>query len=115
MDEETVTLFRPTGPAEYELLKQSGFRRWPPRLPEQPIFYAVTNEEYARQVASQWNVKDSGAGYVTRFQVQKTFMDHYPVHRVGGIEHAEWWIPAEDVEAMNDNIVGLIEVSGEYR
>jgi len=44
--QETVILYRPTGPKEMELLRQSGMRRWPPRLPEQPIFYPVTNEEY---------------------------------------------------------------------
>ena len=31
----------------------------------------------------------------------------YEIHRVGGIDHTEWWIPAED---LNANIVGLIEV-----
>ena len=38
---ETVTLFRPVGPKELALLQQNGFSRWPPRLPEQPIFYPV--------------------------------------------------------------------------
>ncbi len=114
MDEVTVTLFRPTGPAEYELLKQSGFSRWPPRLPEQPIFYAVTNEDYARQIAIQWNVKESGTGYVTRFAVRRSFIDRYQVHQVGRTNHTEWWIPAEHVQELNDNIVGLVEVIGEY-
>jgi hypothetical protein len=62
MDKTAVILYRPTGPKEMELVKQSGFTHWPPRLPEQPIFYAVTNEEYATQIASHWNVSDSGAG-----------------------------------------------------
>ncbi len=35
--EETVTLWRPTGPTELALVRQSGWRAWPPRLPEQPI------------------------------------------------------------------------------
>jgi hypothetical protein len=112
---ETVTLYRPTGPQELELVRASGFKRWPPRLPEQPIFYPVTNEEYAVQIARRWNVKDSGLGYVTRFYVHKSFMDRYPVEKVGGQEHTEWWIPAEQLEELNDNIVGLIEVIGEYR
>lgn len=112
--EETVTLYRPTGPKELELVRGSGFRRWPPRLPEQPIFYPVTNEEYAVQIARRWNVKDSGVGYVTRFQVRKAFMDRFPLQKVGGDEHTEWWIPAEQLEELNDNIVGLIEVIGEY-
>lgn len=112
--EPTVTLYRPTGPIEIELVKQSGFTRWPPRLPEQPIFYAVTNEEYARQIATQWNVPESGAGYVTRFQVKKSFMDQYPIHRVGGAKQSEWWIPAEDLEDLNGNIVGYIAIIDEF-
>ena len=112
--DETVTLYRPTGPEELELVRSSGFKRWPPRLPEQPIFYPVTNEEYAVQIARRWNVKDSGVGYVTRFLVRKMFMDRFPLEKVGGREHTEWWIPAEQLEEMNDNIVGLIEVIGEY-
>jgi hypothetical protein len=115
MSEATLILYRPTGPLELDLVKQTGYKRWPARLPEQPIFYTVTNEEYARQIAVQWNVKDSGMGYITRFQVRKSFMDHYPIHTVGQAIHTEWWIPAPDLEALNDNIVGLIEVIGEYR
>jgi hypothetical protein len=115
MIEGTVTLYRPTGPEELELVKQSGFKRWPPRLPGQPFFYPVTNEEYASQIATQWNVKERGVGYVTRFAVRKSFMDHYQVQKVGGTNHTEWWIPSEDLEKLNDSIVGLIEVIGEYR
>ena len=106
---ETVTLYRPTGPEELRLVEESGFRRWPPRLPEQPIFYPVTNEGYAREIAI-WNVRDAGVGYVTRFEVKKTFMDRYEVQTVGASEHTEWWIPAEDLDELNDNIVGQIEV-----
>jgi hypothetical protein len=113
--EDTVTLYRPTGPKELELVRDSGFKRWPPRLPEQPIFYPVTNEAYARQIAEEWNVQESGAGYVTRFLVKRDFMQKYMVQQVGGSAHTEWWIPAGELEAMNDNIVGLIEVIGEYR
>src|SRR5688572_29125215 len=107
---ETITLYRPTGPKELELVKLSGFKRWPPRLPEQPIFYPVTNEQYAIEIASQWNVKESGVGYVTRFEVKKSFMYKYQIQKVGGTHHTEWWIPAEELEELNDNIVGLIEV-----
>ncbi|WP_422979398.1 hypothetical protein [Undibacterium sp. TC9W] len=106
----TVTLYRPTGPEELALVRDSGNKKWPPRLPEQPIFYPVTNVEYAIQIARDWNVPASGSGYVTRFEVSKSFMDNYPVQTVGGAIHTEWWIPAEDVELMNANIVGQIEL-----
>ena len=110
----TITLYRPTGPIELDLVRQSGFRRWPPRLPEQPIFYPVTNEQYAIEIASQWNTKDSKIGYVTRFQVKAGFMSQFAIQKVGGAHHTEWWIPAEELEMLNDNIVGFIEIIGEY-
>ena len=115
MDDEvpTVSLYRPTGQKELELVEQSGFRRWPPRLPEQPIFYPVTNEQYATEIAISWNIKNSGVGYVTRFRVKKEFMDRFKIERVGAAHHTEWWIPAEQLDGLNNNIVGLIEVIGE--
>ena len=71
-------LFRPVGPKELELIEASGWREFPPRLPEQPIFYPVTNEEYAVQIARDWNVKESGSGYVTKFAVAADCISRYP-------------------------------------
>src|SRR5436309_354375 len=112
---ETLTLFRPVGPKELALIRASDNRAFPPRLPQQPIFYPVLNEEYAIQIARDWNVKDSGAGYVTRFRVRKEFVAKYPVQTVGNSTHKELWIPAEDLPAFNDNIVGEIEVIAEFK
>ncbi|MEL7484790.1 MAG: hypothetical protein AAFN41_10595 [Planctomycetota bacterium] len=109
-DEATVLLYRPTGPKELELVAESGYTAWPPRLPEQPIFYPVTNEAYAIQIARDWNVKESGSGYVTRFRVKRAFMEQFPVETVGGSQHTEWWVPAARLDELNDNIVGKIEV-----
>jgi len=114
-DEPTVTLWRPTGPEELALVEASGWAAWPPRLPDQPIFYPVLNEEYATKIARDWNVKASGVGYVTRFQVRKSFMDRYDVKQAGGRTILEYWIPAEDLDELNANIVGTIEVVAEYR
>ena len=75
----------------------------------------MTNEDYAKQIAVEWNVDASGVGYVTRFHVRQSFMDRYQCQKVGGAMHTEWWVPAEDLEQLNDNIVGLIEIIGEYR
>ena len=110
---ETVTMYRPTGPQELQLVADNNFSKWPPRLPEQPIFYPVTNEQYAIDISSDWNVKDSKIGYVTKFEVKKEFVDRYKIEKVGGVHHTEWWIPAEDLDELNDNIVGKIEVIGE--
>jgi hypothetical protein len=113
---ETTTLYRPVGPKELELIRISGDREFPPRLPEQPIFYPVLNEEYATQIAREWNAKSgSRIGYVTRFEVRTDFLRRYEVQTVGGSVHQEYWIPAEALPEFNRNIVGLIEVIAEFR
>ena len=78
-----VTLYRPVGPTELALIEASGWREFPPRLPEQPIFYPVTNEAYAIQIARDWNVKESGSGHVTRFDVDATYLNRYRKEQVG--------------------------------
>jgi hypothetical protein len=115
VNQETTILFRPVGPRELALIIASGYREFPPRLPEQPIFYPVLNEEYARQIARDWNVPASGAGYVVRFAVRKEFADKFAVQTVGGSVHKELWIPAEELGEMNRNIVGQIEVIAEFK
>lgn len=67
-------LYRPVGLHELALIWDSGMREFPPRLPQQPIFYPVANLEYATQIARDWNTKDNSfAGYVTKFAVADSF------------------------------------------
>lgn len=114
--EDTTTLYRPVGLAELKLIADSDWSEFPPRLPEQPIFYPVTNEAYARQIASTWNVQHDpgGRGFVTRFAVLTPFLSAYERKVVGGREHEEYWVPAESLAAFNDAIVGPIEVIASY-
>jgi len=111
---ETVTLWRPVGPAELELIRKAGMRAFPPRLPEQPVFYPVLTEEYAVKIARDWNVPASGAGYVTRYRVRRDFLAKYDIHEAGGHAHREYWIPAEDLRAFNAAIIGEIEIAAEF-
>jgi len=118
MDEpETTTLYRPVGAGELALIEASGFTWFPPRLPDQPIFYPVLNEEYAAQIARDWNARYNlpAVGYVTRFKVATDYLKRYDIHTVGGSTHQEYWIPAEELDEFNRNIVGLIKVIAEYR
>jgi hypothetical protein len=115
MNVETTILHRPVGPRELALIVASGYREFPPRLPEQPIFYPVLNEDYARQIARDWNVRDSGSGYVTRCAVRSEFLARYRAQTVGATSHRELWVPAAELADFNANIVGLIEVIAEFK
>lgn len=110
----TRTLYRPVGPTELDLIRESGWREFPPRLPEQPIFYPVLNKSYAAQIARDWNVKASGAGFVTRFEVKAEYVARFEEQTVGGSIHKELWVPAEELAEFNAHIVGTIEVIEEF-
>jgi len=109
MSNNTTTMYRPCNQAEIDLVAQSDYKKWPPRLAEQPIFYPVTNEQYAIDI-NAWNLSQFGIGYVTRFEVKSDFVNRYEIKKVGGAHHTEWWIPAEDLDQLNANIMGKIEV-----
>jgi len=115
--EETTILFRPVDEDELRLIADSGYRAFPPRLVRQPIFYPVLNEEYATQIARDWNARNSPAkaGFVTRFAVKTKYLSQFEAQKVGGSIHVEYWIPAEKLAEFNQNIVGLIEVISEFR
>jgi hypothetical protein len=117
MSDAVTTLYRPVGRKELELIRASGFRFFPPRLPAQPFFYPVLNEEYAVQIARDWNTKDETSGYegyVLMFDVRTKFLSRYNVHVVGNVNHREYWIPAGDMEELNLNIEGTIHVIREF-
>jgi hypothetical protein len=111
---ELVELFRPVGPKELQLIALSDYREFPPRLEGQPIFYPVLTFEYAAQIARDWNAPSAGVGYVTRFNVRADYLSRFVVHQVGGATHREYWIPATELKEFNRNIVGKIEVVGEF-
>lgn len=116
--DETVVLYRPVGAAELKLIEEAEFQAFPPRLTHQPIFYPVTNEAYAVQIARDWNTRDAASGfvgYVTRFRVRVDFLTAYPPQVVGAARHTEYWIPAEEMDAFNAALVGTIEVTHEFR
>ncbi len=110
-----MILYRPVGLAELKLIAEADYQSFPPRLPEQPIFYPVLNFGYAAQIARDWNTQSSPfAGFVTKFEVTEDYAGRFPVQVVGGREHQELWVPAEELEEFNRHIQGRIEVMAFY-
>lgn len=102
-----LTLFRPVGDAELALIAAAAWRRFPPRLPDQPIFYPVTNERYAREIAEGWN--QAAGVHVVRFRIAWDVARRWPVRCAGAGHHTELWVPAEELDDFNAAIVGTIE------
>jgi hypothetical protein len=52
---------------------------------------------------------------VTKFAVRADIANSYQRRIVGGREHEELWVPAEELAAFNAAIVGKIEMIAEYK
>ena len=107
-------LYRPVGFKELELILNTGCRRYPKRLPTQPIFYPVLNQEYAIEIAKKWNTKDSNSGfsgYVTEFNIDQEYMSKYESHIVGSTQHEELWVPSDQLSEFNSQIIVPIKIS----
>lgn len=111
---ETQTLYRPVNKVELDLIQELDWKAFPPRLPEQPIFYPVMNQKYASQITTEWNLPSYGNGFVTKFSLSKKYLSKYKIENVGGEIHNELWIPAEELPEFNNEIIGDIEVVEAY-
>jgi hypothetical protein len=110
---KTTTLYRPVGKVELLLIEGLEFKAFPPRLDWQPIFYPVLNQAYAEKIALDWNTKDEFSGYVgivLEFEVNADYASRFNVENVGDANHNELWVPSEELDEFNANIVGEIKV-----
>jgi hypothetical protein len=108
-----TTLYRPIGLKELQLIIDNGYKKFPPRLSWQPIFYPVLNQAYAELIALEWNTNDEFSGYcgiITAFSLPIDYLQKYPVQNVGAKIHEELWVPAEELEEFNNQIIGGIQM-----
>ncbi len=110
---KTITLYRPVGQKELDLIRDADYRAFPPRLSWQPIFYPVLDYDYACKIAAEWNTQDDengNVGYVTAFDIPEDYFETFEVQNVGGMNHNELWVPAAELESFNRMIAGEIRV-----
>lgn len=113
-----MKLWRPVGQKELAKIDASDMRAFPPRLPEQPIFYPVLSFEYAEKIARDWNSVRENHGYVgfvVEFDIDDAYASRFPEQLAGGKDCPELWVPAEELEEFNRHIRGRIEVVAKYR
>ena len=106
-------LYRPVGGHELKLIQQAGYKAFPPRFDWQPYFYPVLNEQYAIEIASKWNTKDEASayvGYVTTFQLTADYLAQFEIKNVGAAHHNEMWVPSDELEQFNQQLLGQIEI-----
>lgn len=117
MSENTRTLYRPVGLQEMILILEAEPHAFPPRKDGQAYFYPVLTEDYAHQIARDWNTKDEASGYagfVTSFAVEADYLEQFEEHIVSEPIHTELWVPAEKLTEFNKHIKGNVEIVASY-
>ena len=112
--QDYVTLYRPVGPGQLAAIIAADWRAFPSQWSNQPFFFPLMDQAYAERVAQQWNVHNSGSGFVLRFRVCKRFLADYEPKRIGGPSNWEYRIPAAELAQFNQHIMGTIELVEAY-
>ena len=112
----TLTIYRAISLQELEMIEASGFTRFPPRLPDQPVLCLSLQFAHAEQLARDWIARFCvpPAGFVTQCDVVLEFLKNYRTEPVEGTAFREYQIPSDDVLRFNNSIVGQIEIAAEF-
>lgn len=94
-----TVLYRVVHEAELAKIQQLEHKKFPP-LAGGETLQILVDEQHARAIA--------GPAWVTRFAVMNTALSKYP--RTGAKPREEIRVPASDVDALNEAIVGPIVV-----
>jgi len=107
-------LYRPVNKVELDLIQATDWKKFPPRLPDQPIFYPVTNQEYTSQITRELNLPFYKNGFVTEFELDNKYLSKFKIEKVGLDHHTELWVPADQLEEFNGEIINSIQVIEGY-
>lgn len=107
-----MELYRPMSAEEYKAVAAKEFRGFPPRTEEQPLFAALLSQTGAERIAKHMRIEKRAehTAYVVSFLVEDSFIRQFPVQHDDEPDYRAVWIPAEDVELLNQHLIGKIRM-----
>ena len=109
-----MELYRPLSAEEYRAVEEKGF---PPRSEEQPLFTALLSEEGATQIARHMRIAKTAENliYVVSFLVDDAYIRQFPVQHANERNRRALWIPADEVDILNQHLIGKIRLIASYQ
>ena len=108
-----MELYRPISADEYAAIKEKEFKGFPHRSAEQPLFTALLSQEGSIQIARRLRVDkqtESDMVYVVGFIAEDAYIRQFPVQHADDPERRALWIPAEEIDILNQHLIGKIRV-----
>lgn len=112
-----MELYRPLSAEEYRAVEEKGFTGFPPRSEEQPLFTALLSEEGATQIARHMRIAKTAENliYVVSFLVDDAYIRQFPVQHANERNRRALWIPADEVDILNQHLIGKIRLIASYQ
>lgn len=112
-----MELYRPLDAEEYHAIEARRFHGFPPRSEEQPIFTALLSEEGASQIARHMRISKQADNtvYVVSFLVDDAYIRQFPVQQAHERDRRALWIPADELDILNQHLIGDIRVLASYQ
>lgn len=112
-----MELYRPLNAEEFHAVEARSFRGFPPRSDEQPLFTALLSEEGASQIAKHMRIAKEAENtvYVVSFLVEDAYIRQFPVQHAEERNRRALWLPAEEVDILNQHLIGTIRVIASYQ
>ena len=111
-----MELYRPLCAEEYHEIEAMKFKGFPARNPDQPLFTALLSQEGASQIAKRMKVAKQAdpTVYVVSFLVDDAYIRQFPVQHTDDRNRRALWIPAEEMDILNQHLIGGIRVLATY-
>ncbi len=111
-----MELYRPLCAEEYREVESLSFQGFPPRAGDQPLFTALLSQEGASQIARRMRVakQTDPTVYVVSFLVDDAYIRQFPVQHNEDRERRALWIPADEIDILNQHLIGGIRVLASY-
>ncbi len=106
----SVTLYSAINPEQLLEIQKNNWQCCPEHLFAQLKLRPLSNQRTAEDVAQQWHVQKSGAGFVISFKVDAAFLHTLPSSELMGEQDYEFHISASAIKPLNKNIIGSISM-----
>ena len=107
-----MELYRPLSAEDYRQIETLEFSGFPPRSDGQPLFTALLSREGAAGIARRMKIEKQAEHtvYVVGFLVEDAYIRQFPVQNSDQPERSALWIPAEEIDILNQHLVGKIRM-----
>ncbi|MBQ5334654.1 MAG: hypothetical protein J6Z45_01760 [Oscillospiraceae bacterium] len=107
-----MELFRPLPAEEFRQIEANGFASFPARSSGQQLFTALLSHEGAAEIARRMRIEKQAEHtvYVVGFLVEDAYIRQFSVQNSDQPERSALWIPAEEIDILNQHLVGKIRM-----